>query len=82
LITREAFSVDTSDLAVAISDSSGLAAGWKVAINPQLTGKVFVQPRWLVSAVWQLAHQLGLSEAEPSTYLRLLLESDGPPPAS
>jgi len=66
LITREAFSVDTSDLAVAISDSSGLAAGWKVAINPQLTGKVFVQPRWLVSAVWQLAREAATSTGEIS----------------
>ena len=66
LITREGFTLETGELAEAIADASGLAAGWTVVPPAGLHGKVFVQPRWLVAAVWQIAREAATSTGEIS----------------
>jgi hypothetical protein len=66
LITREAFTLDASELADALADASGLADGWTVVPPCGITGRVFVQPRWLVAAVWQIAREIATSTGEIS----------------
>jgi hypothetical protein len=64
LVSREAFLYDTSELALILAESSGLAPGWSVAEPAPLPGQVRVQPRWLSAAVWQIARQTDSQHGE------------------
>jgi len=57
LLTREAFTLETAELAGAIAAAAELAPGWKVRSALELHGRVLVQPRWIIAAVWQLARE-------------------------
>jgi hypothetical protein len=57
LVSAEGFPYDTSEMAARIAEVAGLAPGWRVTDAPQLTGQLRVQPRWLASAVWQIARE-------------------------
>jgi hypothetical protein len=58
LIAQEFFPLEAAEQAALIAEAAGCAPGWRV--NPPaaaLTGEIMVQPRWLTSAVWQIARQ-------------------------
>jgi hypothetical protein len=57
LVSAEGFPYDAAEMAARIAEASGLAPGWRVTDAPQLAGQLRVQPRWLASAVWQIARE-------------------------
>jgi hypothetical protein len=63
-IAREAFPYPAPEQAADIAEAAGLAPGWRVNAPPRLTGEIRVQPRWLTSAVWQLAREADTQHGE------------------
>jgi hypothetical protein len=57
LVSAEGFPYDAAEMAARVAEASGLAPGWRVTDAPQLAGQLRVQPRWLASAVWQIARE-------------------------
>lgn len=55
LVSSETFLYDCGDMAAIITESAGLAPGWRAVVPPTLHGQVRVQPRWLSTIVWQIA---------------------------
>jgi hypothetical protein len=63
-ISRSAFPYPIAELAADIAEAACLAPGWTVNAPPPLTGDVSVQPRWLTSAIWQLAREAEVTSGE------------------
>ena len=64
LVVNETFPFDTSELALIIAESAGLAPGWRVLEPTPLAGQVRVQPRWLAAALWQMAREADTPHGE------------------
>lgn len=56
-VSHSTFSFETAELAMCIAESAGMAPGWQVTAPPELVGQVLVEPRWLTSAVMQIARE-------------------------
>jgi hypothetical protein len=64
LVSNEAAAIDTDDMARRISESAGLAPGWRAEATGHFTGQIRVQPRWFAAAVWQLAREAAVARGE------------------
>jgi signal transduction histidine kinase len=64
LVSGEAFSCETADMAAQIAEASTLASGWSPKAPSRLTGQVRVQPRWLAATVWQIARETEATRGE------------------
>jgi hypothetical protein len=64
LLSNEAMPIDADEMAHRISESTGLAPGWRAEATEHLTGQIRVQPRWLASTVWQIARETEAQRGE------------------
>jgi hypothetical protein len=89
LISAEAVPVDADEMARRISESVGLAPGWRAEAVAHLTGQIRVQPRWLAATVWQTARETEAVRGEieiscgpavfPVIWRGAKPDADGPP---
>jgi hypothetical protein len=54
-VSNQTFPFDAAELAEIIAQAASIAPGWRATVPAGLTGQAKVHPRWLASAIWQLA---------------------------
>ena len=64
MVSGEAFCIDAASQAEMISESAGLAPGWRAMVPQGFRGQVRVQPRWLTAAIWQIARETEASRGD------------------